>query len=55
MFKAVRDTQGFDDETVDLFKKRQNDPRLNYVLSIARRPNRHNLPVVVSTEDNTYL
>ena len=55
MFKPVTDTSGYDAETVELYKKRDNDPRLSYVLAAIPRRERHNLPVVVDAENNEYL
>ena len=57
MFKPVSGEalNEFDDETRALFSKKQNDPRMSYVLSVIPRPNRHNLPVVVDTENNQYM
>lgn len=55
MFTPVRDLSGFDEETIDLYKKRVNDPRTSYLLSTVPRRNRHNLPVVCDTANNTYL
>ena len=37
MFKAVTNLDGFDSETIDLYRKRENDPRTNYVLSVVPR------------------
>ena len=57
MFKPVTgaDLDKFDDETKALFSKKTHDPRLSMVLSVIPRPNRHNLPVVVDTENNQYM
>ena len=57
MFKPVTgsDLDKYDQETIDLFTKKQNDPRLSMVLSVIPRPNRFNLPVVVDTENNQYM
>ena len=53
MFKPVQgqDLAQFDDETRALFAKRENDPRLSYVLATIVRRNRHSLPVVVDDEN----
>ena len=37
MFKAIDKMDGFDQETIDLYTKRQNDPRQDYVLSVTPR------------------
>ena len=56
MFKPVRgaDLDNFDEETKSLYARRENDPRLSYVLSTIVRKNRHSLPVVVD-ENNEYI
>ena len=56
-FKSVTgaDLANFDEETQNLFRKRENDPRLSYVLSVLPRRNRHNLPVIVDCENNQYM
>ena len=57
MFKPVSgaDLDKFDQETRDLYSKQTNDPRLSMVLSVVPRPNRHNLPVIVDSENNQYM
>ena len=57
MFKAVTgtDLHQYDSETQDLYKKRENDPRLTYVLSTVPRRARHNMPVLTSDDNNEYL
>ena len=56
MFKPVKDLSNFDEETIELFKKRPTDDRLAFHLVMAKRPERNHLPVVVSNaEDNKYL
>ena len=59
MFKPVTADQlsQFDQETIDLYRKRESDPRLTYALSITHRGRqRHNLPVLVSEpEKNPYI
>ena len=57
MFQPVsgKALDAFDAETINLYRKRVSDPRTDYVLSIAPRQHRHNLPVVADTTNNTYL
>ena len=57
MFKQVKGEalQNYDEETIELYKKRENDPRLSYVLSVVARPARNNLPVIVDGKNNSYL
>ena len=57
MFKPVQgaDLDKFDAETRELYSKKANDPRLSMVLSVIPRPNRHNLPVIVDSENNKYM
>ena len=57
MFKPVQgaDLDKFDQETRDLYAKQTHDPRLSMVLSVIPRPNRHNLPVIVDSENNQYM
>ena len=58
MFKPVtgKDLQNFDEETIELYKKRANDDRVSFILSMAKRPERNHLPVVVSNaSENPYL
>ena len=57
MFKAVKGDalQNYDQETIELYKKRENDPRLSYVLAVVARPARNNLPVTVDGKNNSYL
>ena len=57
MFKPVKGDalQNYDAETIELYKKRDNDPRLSYVLSVVARPARNNLPVIVDGKNNSYL
>ena len=45
----------FDQETINLYAKKENDPRLSYILSTIPRRDRHNLPVTVSTDNNTFM
>ena len=54
MFKPVSGAalNDFDEETKDLFMKRQSNPRMSYALSVIPRPNRLNLPVIIDTENN---
>ena len=56
MFKPVTGDQlsNFDAETQELYKKRENDPRLSYVLATAVRRTRHAMPVIVDQE-NPYI
>ena len=56
-FKPVTGEQlkDFDEETRSLYARRENDPRLSYVLSVIARRERHNLPVVVDSENNSYI
>ena len=49
------DLDKFDAETRELYSKKANDPRLSMVLSVIPRPNRHNLPVIVDSENNKYM
>ena len=55
-FKPVSGDQlsRFDAETIDLYRKRENDPRLSFVLATIPRRNRHNMPVEVDAS-NPYL
>ena len=57
MFKPVTGEalNDFDDETKELYSKKTHDPRLSYVLSVMPRRNRHNLPVIVDTDNNQYI
>ena len=57
MFKQVKGDalNNFDEETIELYKKRQNDPRLSYVYAVIPRPERNNLPVIVDGTNNSYL
>ena len=57
MFKPVQGAylDKFDAETRELYSKKANDPRLSMVLSVIPRPNRHNLPVIVDSENNKYM
>ena len=57
MFKPVTSDElnTFDEETRSLYSKRANDPRLSYVLATVPRRERHNLPVIVDTDDNEYM
>ena len=57
MFKPVTgsDLSSFDSETQELYKKRENDPRLSYALAVIPRRTRHNLPVVVNSKENPHL
>ena len=58
MFKPVtgKALDAFDEETQELYKKRDNDPRVSYILALAKRPERNHLPVVISNpQDNEYL
>ena len=45
----------FDAETIELYKRRINDPRLSYVLTTIPRRERNNIPVVVDTENNSWM
>ena len=49
------DLENFDEETRELFAKRQNDPRTSYLLRITKRKDRNHLPIVVDPENNPYL
>ena len=55
-FVAIKgdDLDQFDEETRALYGVRTHDPRISYVLASAVRRNRHNLPVVVDSE-NPYI
>ena len=58
MFKPVTGAalENFDEETQQLFKKRDNDARVSYILALAKRTERNHLPVVISNPaDNEYL
>ena len=58
MFKPVtgKALDNFDEETQELYKKRDSDPRVSYILALAKRPERNHLPVVISNpQDNEYL
>ena len=55
MFKPVTDFSQYDQETVNLYSKRPNDPRLTYILSACPRKGRHNFPVLNAEESNPYL
>ena len=55
MFKPVTDFSQYDDETVQLYAKRENDPRLSYALSVMVRKGRNQLPVYVDGTNNEYL
>ena len=56
MFKPVKGAalDQFDEETQEMYKKRDNDPRLSFALTCIPRRGRHNLPVIVDT-DNQYM
>ena len=56
-FKAVTGSglDAFDEETRELYKKRTNDPRLSYMMSVAPRKQRNHLPVLVETENNELM
>ena len=41
----------FDKETIELFTKRDHDPRLSYLLTSIPRRERHDLPVIVDGEN----
>ena len=55
-FKPVagEELKQFDAETRALFARRENDPRLSYVLATTVRRERHNLPVIVD-ENNGWM
>ena len=57
MFKPVSGAalDGYDEETINLYRKRANDPRTDYLLSVVPRQYRHNLPVVCDTSNNSHL
>ena len=58
MFKPVTSDQlsQYDSETIELYKKRESDPRLSYILSVTLRKQRHNMPVLISEpEKNQYM
>ena len=49
MFSPVRGDglKKFDSETIDLFKKRTQEPRISFLLWSTQRRSRNGLPVVV--------
>ena len=57
MFKPVQgaDLEKYDAETRELFSKKTHDPRLSMILSVAPRPNRNNLPVIVDSANNVHM
>ena len=56
-FKPVRGDalKDFDSETIELYSRRHNDPRLSYILSTVPRRERNNLPVIVDTDNNSLV
>jgi hypothetical protein len=53
MFKPVTDFSEYDPETVELYKRRANDHRLEAIMiNLARRARNH-LPVYVSKDNET--
>uniref|UniRef100_A0A7S3FUS3 Uncharacterized protein n=1 Tax=Strombidium rassoulzadegani TaxID=1082188 RepID=A0A7S3FUS3_9SPIT len=57
MFKEVQGSElsNYDQETIDLYRKRENDPRVSLLLKHTPRPWRHNLSVEVEGKGNPYI
>ena len=50
IFEPVTDKSAFDAATIELYKKRVNEPRQDMVLMSLYRPKRNYLPVTVDSD-----